>query len=231
MVSVVNYGLGSNFYSIGPFRSSFPSPTLSVASAMGRRAKNKQGDPLPLHADPDLNGSSKASKPKSKTGLKDKSSAQDLNAKLGKRKAERDDDGERATKKPKGAPKPQTKALTKKPAAKAAGKPRKSKGKKVDHEADRIMNDDDSVEWEDVEDADMRAATRCVCPSGVDASPNLRVIHCRSLFRDCDVTDEDDEDEDAEEFTGFTGGLEDLESDEDKVEGYVPLFHFLSHCL
>ena len=212
------------------------SPLLS--SAMGRRAKNKQGDPLPFHADPDLNGSSKALKTKSKPGSKDKYSAPSLNAKLGKRKAERDDDGERAAKKPKealsaGKSKPQAKAaLAKKPVAKVTGKSVKSNGKKVDPERDEVMDDDGSVGWEDTEDVDVQAAARCVCPSeDVDTSPNLRVIYRRSLFRDSDVTDEDGEGEDAEEFTGFTGGLEDLESDEDEAEEYVPLLPFLPHCL
>jgi hypothetical protein len=183
---------------------------------MGRRAKNKQGDPLPLDADPDLNGSSKTLKLKSKPGLKDKFSAPNLNAKLGKRKAERDDCGERATKKPKGAPSPGKSkhhakaAPAKKPAVKATGKPIKSKGKNVDVdlEGDEIMDDDNSVGWEDVEDGDRQAAARCVCPSeDVDASPNLRAIYDRSLFRDSEFTDDDSEGEDAEEFTGFTGGL------------------------
>lgn len=188
-----------------------------------------------MHADPDLNGSSKALELKAKSGLKDRSSASNLNAKLGKRKAERDNDGERATKKPKGTlsagkSKPQAKvAPAKKPAPKTTGKPTKSNGKKVDLEEDEVIDDDDSVGWEDVKDVDMQAVARCVCPSeDVGASPNLRVVHCRSLFRDSDASDED---EDAEEFTGFTGGLEDLESDEDEAEEYVPLLPFLPHCL
>ena len=206
---------------------------------MGRRAKNKQGDPLPLDADPDLNGSSKALKLKSKPGSKGKFSAPSLNAKLGKRKSEHDDDGGRATKKPKGAlsvgkSKLQAKAApAKKPAAKATGKPMRSNAKKVDLEEDGVMDDDDSVGLEDVEDVDTQAAARCVCPSeDVDASPDLRVTYRRSLFRDSDDdTDEYDEDEDAEEFTGFTGGLEDLESDEDGSEEYVLLLSFLPNYL
>ena len=186
-----------------------------------------------MDADPDLNGSSRASKLKIKPGLKDKSSAPNLNAKLGKRKAERDNDDGRAAKKLKGVSsarksKPQVKtASVKKPVAKAVGKPIKSNGKKADPEEEDVTNDDSSVGWEDVEGADMQAATRCVCPSeDVDASPNLRVTYRRSLFHDSDATDED-----AEEFTGFTGGLEDLESDEDESEEYVPLFSFPSHYL
>jgi len=205
---------------------------------MGRRAKNKQGDPLPLDADPDLNGSSKALKLKSKPGLKGKFSAPNLNAKLGKRKSEHGDDGGRATKKPKGAlsagkSKPQAKAApAKKPAAKVTGKPIRTNAKKVDLEEDGVMDDDGSVGWEDAEDVDMQAAARCVCPSEeVDASPDLRVTYRRSLFRDSDDTDEYDEDEDAEEFTGFTGGLEDLESDEDGSEEYVPFLPSLPNCL
>lgn len=204
---------------------------------MGRRAKNKQGDPLPLEADPDLNGSSKALKSKSKPGLKGKFSAPNLNAKLGKRKSEHDDDGGRATKKPKGAlsagkSKTQAKAApAKKPAAKATGKPMRSNAKKVDLEEDGVMNDG-SVGWENAEDIDMQAAARCVCSSEeVDASPDLRVTYRRSLFRDSDDTEEYDEDEDAEEFTGFTGGLEDLESDEDGSEEFVSFLPFLPNCL
>jgi len=138
---------------------------------MGRRAKNKQGDPLPLDADPDLRGSSIASKLISKPGLKGKPSASNLNAKLGKRKPERDDDGDRATKKPKGPrpagkSKPQAKAVSaKKPAAEAKGKPVKSNGKKADHEEAEVLDDDDSVGWENVEDANVRAEARCVCLS------------------------------------------------------------------
>ena len=195
---------------------------------MGRRAKNKQGDPLPLHADPDLNGSSKALRLKSKPRLKDKFSAPNLNAKLGKRKSEHNDDGERAAKKPKGAlsagkSKPQAKAApAKKPVAKATSKPLRSNAKKVDLEEDGVMDDDGSVGWEDVEDVDMQAAARYVCSSeDVDASPDLWATYRRSLFRDSDDADEDGDDEDAEEFTGFTGGLEDLESDEDEPEEYV----------
>ena len=220
-----------NFCSINSFHPSFPSP---LSSAMGRRAKNKQGDPLPLHADPDLNGSSKALELKSKPGLKDRSSASNLHPKLGKRKAERDNDGERATKKPKGPlsagkSRPQAKAApAKKPVAKAAGKPTKSNWKKVDLE-DGVIDDDGSVGWDDVKDVDMQAMARCVCPSeDASASPNLRVICRRSLFRDSDTSDEE---RDAEEFTGFTGGLEDLESDEDEAEEYVSLFPFLPRCL
>jgi len=148
--------------------------SLFVASAMGRRAKNKQGDPLPLHADPDLNGSSTAPKLKSKFGPKEKFSAQNLNANLGKRKLERDDDGERATKKPKGA-RPDGKPIlrakatsAKKPAAKAKSKPVKPNRKNVDFRESEVMDDDNGVE-----DVDMQAAARCVCLSeDVDASPN-----------------------------------------------------------
>lgn len=130
---------------------------------MGRRAKNKQGDPLPLHADPDLNGSLKALKLKSKTGAKDRSSVPNLNAKLGKRKAERDDDGERAAKKPKGArkPKPHVNAPSaKKHTAKLARKPIRSDGEKVDPEEDSVMDDGSSVGWEDADDVDVRAAAK-----------------------------------------------------------------------
>ncbi|KAF9790920.1 NOL1/NOP2/sun family RNA met [Thelephora terrestris] len=166
---------------------------------MGRRAKNKQGDPLPLHADPDLNGSWKSSTAKSKPGHK-KSSVPNLKAKLGKRKPERDDYGERVTKKPKGVlpagkSEPQAKAMpTKRPDAKGQGK---SKGREVDpgEDEDEVV----SMGWEDEEDVDVRA-------------------EARSLFRDSDTTDGDGEGEDYEEFTGFTGGLEDLESDEDEAE-------------
>ena len=146
---------------------------------MGRRARNKQGDPLPLHADPDLNGSSTASKLKLKPGFKEKFSAPNLNARLGKRKSERNDDGERAAKKLKGArsdvkPIPRAKAASaKKPAAKVKGKPVNPNGKKVDLDKDGVMDDNGSVGWEDVEGADMQAAARCVCLSeDVGASPN-----------------------------------------------------------
>lgn len=130
---------------------------------MGRRAKNKQGDPLPLHADPDLNGSLKALKLKSKSGVKDKPSVPNLNAKLGKRKAEREDDGERATKKPKGVrkPKPHVKAPSAtKPTAKVAGKSIRSNGKKVDPEEDSVLDDDGSIDWEGSNDVDVRIAAR-----------------------------------------------------------------------
>jgi len=91
---------------------------------MGRRAKNKQGDPLPLDADPDLRGSSIASKLSLKPGLEAKPSASNLNAKLGKRKPERGDDGDRATKKPKGArPTGKSEPRAKVTPAKAKGKP------------------------------------------------------------------------------------------------------------
>ena len=143
---------------------------------MGRRAKNKQGDPLPLDADPDLRGSSIASKLISKPGVKSKPSASNLNAKLGKRKPERYDDGDRATKKPKGArptgkSKPQAGATpAKKPAAKAKGKPMKSNGRKADLEEDEVLDNDGSMGWEDVDDADVRAEARCVCLlDGADA--------------------------------------------------------------
>ena len=190
---------------------------------MGRRAKNKQGDPLPLHEDPDLNGSFKASTLKSKSGFNGNPPASNPKAKLGKRKPERDDDGERVTKKPKGVlstgkSQPQAKsALAKRPSSMAKGK---SKGKTVSFE--EVEDDDGSVGWEDVEGVDVQAEARCVRLSeNIDASPNLRVIHHRTLFRDSDTTDEDDEDEGAEEFSGFTGGLEDMESDEDEFEEYV----------
>jgi len=216
-----------------PLRLSFPPPFLFAASAMGRRAKNKQGDPLPLHADPDLNGSSKASKPKSKPGHKAKFTASDSNAKLGKRKLERDDDDGRATKKPKGVrsagkSRPQAMAASvQKPSAKAKGKPTKQNGKRIDLEEDEVMDDDGSVGWEDVGDVGIRAEARCVCMSeDMNASPNLRVAQRRSLFRDSDATD-DDEDEDAEEFTGFTGDLEDLESEDNEAEEYAPLLSSL----
>ena len=80
----------------------FRPPFLFAIGVMGRRAKNKQGDPLPLDADPDLNGSLKRSKPKSKPGPKGRTSAQSSKARLGKRKPERDDEGDRVTKKLKG---------------------------------------------------------------------------------------------------------------------------------
>jgi len=217
---------GSNFCSITPdyfhFRLLLYSSSF-ITGVMGRRAKNKQGDPLPLHADPDLNGSSKALKLKSKPGFKDKSSAPKSNTKLGKRKPEHDDDGERVMKKP-GGPRSAGKkaAPVKKPTTKAAGKPLRSNGKEVELEEENVMDDDNFVGWEDVENDDMQAAARCVRASeDVDASPNLRVIRRRSLFRDSDATDKDDEDEDTEEFFGFTGGLEDLEGDEDEAEEYV----------
>jgi len=110
---------------------------------MGRRAKNKQGDPLPLDADPDLRGSSIASKLISKPGLKAKPSASNLNAELGKRKPERDDDGDRATKKPKGArptgkPKPRVKAT-----------PAKKLTVKVFHNSDTTDEDDDGDDTEE----------------------------------------------------------------------------------
>jgi hypothetical protein len=135
---------------------------------MGRRAKNKQGDPLPLHADPDLNGSSKAWQPKAKPRPKGASSTPNLRAKLGKRKPERDDDGERATKKPKGVPpagkpKSQTKAApTKRPIAKGKGKPNGTRG---NPRGAGVTGDDGSVTGEDVEDVDMQAEARSVCLS------------------------------------------------------------------
>ena len=153
------------------FRFLFPPPLLFVAGAMGRRARNKQGDPLPLDADPDLNSSSKASRLKSKPGLEAKPSASNLNAKLGKRKPERDDEG-RATKRFKearstGTSKPLAKASSaKKPTPKAKGKPVKPTRKEVDLEEDEVMDDDDSVGWEDIDRVDVRTEARCVCLSG-----------------------------------------------------------------
>ena len=146
-----------------PFSLSFPSPVLIAASVMGRRAKNKQGDPLPLHADPDLNGSWKASTLKSKPRLNGKSSAPNPKAKLGKRKPERDDYAERVTKKPKGVrpagkSEPQAKAVpAKRPESKVQGK---LKGRQVDYEEDE--DEDGSMGWEDEEDVDVRAEARCV---------------------------------------------------------------------
>ena len=157
---------------------------------MGRRAKNKQGDPLPLHADPDLNfGSSKTLKLKSKPGFKDRSSAPNVIAKLGKRKPEHDEDEERVMKKPRvprsaGKSKPQaTAASAKKFTAKAAGKPTGSNGKEVDLEEDKVTDDDDSVGWEDVEDVDMQAATRYApvrgCRCSTRFTDDLQVIISR----------------------------------------------------
>jgi hypothetical protein len=154
-----------------PFRFLFPPPLLFVAGAMGRRARNKQGDPLPLDADPDLNGSSKISRLKSKSGPKAKSSASNLNAKLGKRKPERDDEG-RATKRFKearstGTSKPLVKVgYAKKPAAKAKGRPVKPSGKEVDFEEDEVMDHDGSVGWEDIDRVDVRTEARCVSVGG-----------------------------------------------------------------
>ena len=164
----VSSGAEIKFLSDHILRSSFPFPLPIIAGTMGRRAKNKQGDPLPLHADPDLNGSSETSKFKSKPGFKAKGSASNSNAKLGKRKFERDYEEERATKKPKGArsagkPKPQVKAApAKKPAAKAKGKPVKTKANLVE---DEVPNDR-SVGWGDVEDTDVQAEARCVPVGG-----------------------------------------------------------------
>lgn len=189
---------------------------------MGRRAKNKQGDPLPLEADPDLNGSFKALKSKTKPGLKGRSSAPNLKTKLGKRKPERNGEDERVTKKPKGIrpagkSKPQTKAA---PTKRLGGKGR-SNGKKVN---DGATDDDDSVGWEDVENVAVQAEARCVClTENIDAQ--LQLTNQRSLFHDSDATGEEDEDE---EFTGFSGNLEDLNSDEDETEEYVPLFPSVS---
>ena len=149
-------------------RFSFPFPLTFIAGAMGRRAKNKQGDPLPLDADPDLNGSLKTSKPKSKPGLKAKGSAAHLHAKPGKRKLEWDGNDGRATKKPKeaqsaGKSKPQAKGMpAKKPAAKGKGKFVRLNGEMVNRVEDEVLDDDDSVGWEDVEDVGMRAEARCV---------------------------------------------------------------------
>ena len=136
---------------------------------MGRRAKNKQGDPLPLEADPDLNGSWKSSKLKSKPGLKAKPSASNLNARLGKRKLERDDDSGPVAKKPKearsaGKSKPQAKATP----ARAKGKPVKTKVNLMEDE----VPDDDSVGWDDAEDVDIQAEARCVPAGGNKRMPN-----------------------------------------------------------
>ena len=164
-------GQGSIFCLITPFAFLFPHPLLFVAGPMGRRAKNKQGDPLPLESDPDLNGSLIASKLISKSGLKGKPSASNLNAKLGKRKPERDDDGDRATKKPKGVrlagkSKLQAKAApAKMPPSKGKGKPVKPNANRVDLEEDEVLDDDGSVGWEDVDDVDVQAEARCACLS------------------------------------------------------------------
>lgn len=131
---------------------------------MGRRAKNKQGDPLPLDADPDINGSLKISKLRTKAGLKGKSSIPNLKAKLGKRKSERDDKEERVAKKPKmvwpgGKSKPHPEsALTKRPTAKT-----KSNGKNIDVEEEETTDNSDSVRWEDVDGVDMETKSGCVC--------------------------------------------------------------------
>lgn len=123
-------------------------------------------------------------------------------AKLGKRKPERDDDGGRVAKKPKGA------LIAGKAKPRAKGK---SNGKKVALE-DEAAEGNGSVGWEDVEDVDVRTEARCVCPLSVLV---LVVTHDRSLFHDSDGTEED---EPCEEFTGFSGDLDDLESDEDEAE-------------
>ena len=171
-------------------RFSFPFPLTFIAGAMGRRAKNKQGDPLPLDADPDLNGSLKTSKPKSKPGLKAKGSAAHLHAKPGKRKLEWDGDDGRATKKPKeaqsaGKSKPQAKGMpAKKTAAKGKGKFVRLNGEKVNRVEDEVLDDDDSVGWEDVEDADMQAEARCV-PVGsrcfIQFTVCLLAGHCSTI--------------------------------------------------
>ena len=145
----------------------FSAPSPLCASAMGRRAKNKQGAPLPLDVDPDLRGSSIASKLISEPGLKAKPSASNLNAKLGKRKPERDDDGDRATKKPKGVrpagkSKPRSKAVpAENHAAKVKAKPVKPNGKKAYLEEDEVLDDNVSVGWDDVDDVDVQAKARC----------------------------------------------------------------------
>lgn len=157
---------GSNFCSIS---SPVPPPILFVASAMGRRAKNKQGDPLPLDLDPDLNGSKLRSKP----GPKGRFSAPNLKTKLGKRKPERGEEGERVAKRskgvrPAGKSQPQVEvAPTKRPTAKGKGKP---SGEKVGLGMDGATDDDSFVGWEGVKDVDTRAEARCVCLSeNVDA--------------------------------------------------------------
>jgi hypothetical protein len=140
----------------------FHPPLLFI---MGRRARNKQGDPLPLDADPDLNGSLNRSKPKTKPGLKGRPPAPNLKPKLGKRKPEYDCEVERVVKKPKGVrPAGKSKlqaeaATTKKPPVKGRSN---VNAKKADSEEDGVTDDDGSVRWEDVEGADMRAEARCV---------------------------------------------------------------------
>ena len=132
---------------------------------MGRRAKNKQGDPLPLDADPDLKGFLNTSNLKTRPGFKGRPSPPNLKSKLGKRKPERDNEEEPVAKKPKGAQfpgksKPQARAaLTKTPAA--SGKA-KSNGKKVHFEEDGATDEEASVRWEDVEAVNLRAEARCV---------------------------------------------------------------------
>jgi len=135
---------------------------------MGRRAKNKQGDPLPLDADPDLNGSLMASKLTSKPGLRAKPPTSNSNTKLGKRKLEQEDGGGRAAKKPKGArlvakSKPRAEAARTKEPLEAKGKPVKPNRKGVDLEEDEALDDGGSVGWEDVDDVGVQAEARCVC--------------------------------------------------------------------
>lgn len=132
---------------------------------MGRRAKNKQGDPLPLDMDPDLNGSSKVSKLKTKPRIKGRSSAPNLKAKLGKRKLGLVDEVEHVTKRPKGVqPAGKSKPLaeatpTNRPTAKGKGKHNRER---VDSEEDVATDGDGSVRWEGVEGVDMRAEARYV---------------------------------------------------------------------
>lgn len=123
---------------------------------MGRRAKNKQADPEPLA---DVNG------PPTRPSAK----------KLGKRKAEAEDDvRESASKRPakklkeaaakKGDKKGQAKKDDKKKPKGMAGKKKKQETEDEDEgDEDEVMQGGSSDGWEDVEDGlDVKAEAKCV---------------------------------------------------------------------
>lgn len=120
---------------------------------MGRRAKNKQGDPTPL-----VDANAQGARPSAK--------------KLGKRKADAEDDArevvsKRPAKKMKeDVKKGEKKGTAKKQAPKKGAAPKASK--KVEESEDEELDEDEVMEsgssegWEDVEDADIEAEAKCV---------------------------------------------------------------------
>lgn len=168
-------------------RKSFSLNTTPAAHQMGRRAKNKQGDPAPLA---DANGF--AGKPSAK--------------KLGKRKAEAEDDvSKRPAKKVKEVEgkKADKKVLGKKVEAKKPKGPaaKSAPAKKARESSEDLEEGGSSEGWEDVEDAgDVKAQAKCVCFLA------LRLVNSANVFRSL-FHESDDED-----LAAFNGDLEDFDT-------------------